>query len=526
MTTTLGWTLIHFLWQGALIALVLAGALALLRRSGSRTRYAVSCAAMLLMVISASVTFTGLQFLEWPAGQTPLPAGTAATDLTFSTDGAPAAEGVRSDISSSGFAYYLPFLVWAWLGGVSALSIRSIGGWAVAERLARRHTSPADAVWQEKFLWLADRLRVSRPVQLAVSLRAQVPAVVGWLRPTVLMPATMFTGLTSEQIEALLAHELAHVRRHDYIVNLMQTAAETLFFYHPAVWWVSRNIREERENCCDDLAVESCGDTLIYVRALAEMEQLRGTAPRLAVAASGGSLLSRAQRLLQRKPPASSAPAAAIAIAGLIVCLLAGVAATGQPAQIEAQNIPKTVDPSGVPSVVAARQTVTPTPPPAAPASPSAAQRAPEKTQAGSWLDEIEAAGFKNLSVDELIRLKSHDVDGNFIGQMRAEGFDLSPDQLVRFRAHDITVEFINEFKQLGMVNLTADDLVRLKAHDIDSAWAREIRSLGYPDASSDDLIRLRAHDISAGTIREAQKRFKDVTLDQLIRLRAHDILR
>src|SRR5205814_4150217 len=125
---------------------------------------------------------------------------------------------------------------------------------------------------------------------------AQVPAVVGWVRPIVLVPASVFTGLTAEQIEALLAHELAHVRRHDYLINLLQTVTETLFFYHPAVWWVSRAIRNERENCCDDLAVEICGNTLAYVRALTDLEQMRQGMPRLAMAADGGSLLSRVQR--------------------------------------------------------------------------------------------------------------------------------------------------------------------------------------------------------------------------------------
>jgi beta-lactamase regulating signal transducer with metallopeptidase domain len=485
-----------------LIAFLLAGVLAVLRQSAARIRYAAGCAAMALMLVSGAVTFLGLQFSGEPDGRTPLPAGSAPADLTFST-GLDKQESARPEQAESPFAYYLPFLVWAWLGGVTALSIRSIGGWAVAERLARRHTSPADAVWEKRSFLLAKRLRVSRPVRLAVSARAQVPAVVGWLRPVILMPATVFTGLTAEQIEALLAHELAHVRRHDYVVNLMQTAAETLFFYHPGVWWVSRNIREERENCCDDLAVESCGDTLAYVRALAEMEQLRATPPRLAVAATGGSLLGRIQRLLQSKPPASSAPAAIIAIVGLAVFVLAGVAATGMSPQIEAQDRPKAADPPGVSSALTPPQTPAPRPAPAAPPAPAPANRLDarqKRTDIGngaSWLDEIEAAGLTNLSVDDLIRLKSHGVDGAFVRQMRAAGFDLSLDDLVRFRAHDITPEFIDEFKQLGLVNLT-----------------------------SDDLVRLRAHDISADTIRAAQKRFKDITIDDLIRLRAHDILR
>ena len=106
--------------------------------------------------------------------------------------------------------------------------------------------------------------------------------LIGWLRPVILFPASALTGLSAEQLEALLAHELAHIRRYDYLVNLLQTTVETLFFYHPAVWWVSAQVRQEREHCCDDLAVAACGDVLTYARALTALEQLRGSEPQLA----------------------------------------------------------------------------------------------------------------------------------------------------------------------------------------------------------------------------------------------------
>src|SRR5207245_10148390 len=122
---------------------------------------------------------------------------------------------------------------------------------------------------------LAARLRVSRPVRLLQSTLVQVPAVLGWVRPVILLPASALTGLTPLQLEVLLAHELAHVRRYDYLVNLIQSAIEILLFYHPAVRWVSRRVREEREHCCDDLAVAVCGDAHLYARALLMMESLR-----------------------------------------------------------------------------------------------------------------------------------------------------------------------------------------------------------------------------------------------------------
>ena len=135
-----------------------------------------------------------------------------------------------------------------------------------------------------------------------------MPTVIGWLKPVVLLPASALAGLAPNQIEAILAHELAHIRRHDYLVNLCRRVVETLLFYHPAVWWLSRRIRAERENCCDDLAVSLCGDPVAYAAALAELEGLRSTTGDLVLAATGGSLLQRVRRLLGAPTHAGRAP--------------------------------------------------------------------------------------------------------------------------------------------------------------------------------------------------------------------------
>jgi beta-lactamase regulating signal transducer with metallopeptidase domain len=145
---------------------------------------------------------------------------------------------------------------------------------------------------------MTERTRVSRPVRLLESVNIEVPTVVGLWRPLILVPTSTLAGLSVSQLEAVLAHELAHIRRHDYLVNLLQALVETALFYHPAVWWLSSRIREEREHCADDVAVESCGDALLYSRALATLEQLRARIPVPAVAANGGALLQRIQRLL------------------------------------------------------------------------------------------------------------------------------------------------------------------------------------------------------------------------------------
>ena len=235
----------------------------------------------------------------------------------------------------------------AWLAGVTVLSARLCAGWLFLQRLRLRATQPVAAAWEAALRRLAARLRVSRPVRLVESTLVEVPSVVGWLRPVILLPASMLGGLTLGELEALLAHELAHIRRHDYLVNLVQTALETLLFYHPAVWWASRAIRHEREACCDDIAAAACGDRLHYARALAHMEELRVASPRLAVAASGGSLAHRIARLLGVPTPQANRSAWWV-LASLAFIALAGIWLDGFSA-VNAQDASPPAGPAGVP---------------------------------------------------------------------------------------------------------------------------------------------------------------------------------
>ena len=174
----------------------------------------------------------------------------------------------------------------------------------VAARMRSMLVRRAPPEWQETLRKLGAQIGLSRPVRLLVSALVQVPTVVGWLRPVVLVPVGALGGLPAEHLEALLLHELAHIRRHDYLVNILQSVAEALLFYHPAVWWVSGHIRAERELCCDDVAVSVTGDALTYARALAQLESYRPAHLSAALAANGGSLADRIARLLGQSRPA------------------------------------------------------------------------------------------------------------------------------------------------------------------------------------------------------------------------------
>jgi uncharacterized protein (TIGR03435 family) len=189
----------------------------------------------------------------------------------------------------------------------------------------------APGEWQRTLDRLKSRISVCRPVRLLVSGLLQAPAAIGWLRPVVLVPAGALAGLPAAQIEALLPHELAHVRRHDYLVNLLQSAVEAVFFYHPAVWWVSSHMRAERELCCDDMAVSITGDAVIYARALAEIDSARLIQPTV-MAANGGSLADRIARLLGQPPSSRRASRGQGAVPALTLLAIGAWAVFAQPA--------------------------------------------------------------------------------------------------------------------------------------------------------------------------------------------------
>ncbi len=314
----LGWMLVHFLWQATVVALLLAVLLRVLRRADANLRYAAACGALALMAVLPLIT---MQLVEIPgpaaeAGPLreiapptaePLPLSVERVGQLPPLSAVPPLETADVTVpipwqerAATALEPALPYMVLGWLAGVFGLSAWHLGGWAQLQRLKRRMTRKAGPALHTMLDALANGLGVRRAVILLESALVEVPTVIGWLRPAILLPASAMTGLSPDQLRAILAHELAHIRRHDYLANIVQTVLEILGFYHPAVWWVSNRIRIERENCCDDLAVHICGNSLQYARALTSMEEIRHRRSDLAVAATGGSLMARIARLLGR----------------------------------------------------------------------------------------------------------------------------------------------------------------------------------------------------------------------------------
>lgn len=309
-----GLTLLYSLWEGALISAALVAVLLAFR--SPRVRYAAACTAMLVILGAFGITLIWLMPERGQASPT-LPVSEVATWRL-----APAI--IAPSHWEPGLSEVAPWLAPFWFAGVLLFYLRYVAGFVSLRRLRRSGVCCPCGRWEQQLTRLGARLRISRPVLLLESVLAEAPMVIGHIRPLILMPVGVLTRLPAGQVEAVLLHELAHIRRHDYLVNVFQRLAEGLLFYHPAIWWIGRVISAEREHCCDDVVVSVFGDAHEYASALAALEQNRRFDREPAMAAIGGSLMKRIRRLLYpKRPNGACAPfgAAAILIASAAIAL-------------------------------------------------------------------------------------------------------------------------------------------------------------------------------------------------------------
>jgi beta-lactamase regulating signal transducer with metallopeptidase domain len=362
---SLGWALLHSLWQGAVVGGVVALLLSTLRAKSPQVRYVVACLGLAAMIaawvgtavsvnraLAPSVAARALRVAVEPT----IELGPAGPD-----DPTPAIRVFDSRESLDRVGPPVPWaqrieqwswlLVPLWLVGVGLLSARLAVSWLGVTRLRRARQRPVPDAIAARMEVLVSRLRIRRAVRIVQSAAVQVPLVVGWLRPVVMLPASALTGLSPAQLEAVIAHELAHVRRHDYLLNVLQSVAEVLLYYHPACWWISRRIRVEREHCCDDIAVALCGDGVTYATALADLESRRRDAA-LALAASDGPLLQRVRRVIAIADEVHREPdwAGSLAPIALMVVLVVGAQAVGRAALADATQAPVPTNGRSIPA--------------------------------------------------------------------------------------------------------------------------------------------------------------------------------
>jgi beta-lactamase regulating signal transducer with metallopeptidase domain len=534
----LAWALLHFLWQGTALAALAAAAMALCRSTSARYALGVGTLVLMLLAPLATFLFYSQQFysqhsysqhsgvadtvkspplaaVAWPIarGRAAASGGTQPSSLGQSYLG-------RSSIVLSLDA--LPWLVEAWLLGVALFSLRSAGGFLLLERERRRQSSVVSPRVLEICRTLQRRIGLAGAIAYCECKWLQAPAVIGWFRPVVFLPVTALTGLSEEQIESVIAHELAHIKRFDPFVNVFQVCVETLLFYHPAVWWLNQRIRAEREHCCDEMAVALCGNAVEYARALTLMEEWR-SAPVLVMAANRGPLSERIVRVLGLKT--LGAGMRGIGLTGSILCLsaalIAGNALLGlaHPPSARAGSSAQAAFSSAAArsAQATAKSTASAKPSPAHPQSGE-----PTTANASSYIDAMKAAGLGDLTVDQLIALKVQDVTPEYVRELQAQGLHPDANNLIAMRVQGITPEYVRDLHASGL-NPTQDQLIGLKVQGADAEYYRGLKEAGIqPDA--DKLIGLKVQGVTPEYVREIRAAGLTVTADQVIALKVQDV--
>ena len=295
ITNAIGWALFHFLWQGLVIALGTAILLQISRNARAQTRYLVTCLGLVLCFLAPIWELRqSLQMAKEPSTSQVVSRGfnDAIIELNW------------TEQTQLWFQAHLDFIVIAWAMVVALLGLRLLFGIFWLRSYSTGNRGVLNAYWQQKTNQLAAQFQIAKPVLVRIVDDLESPITLGWIRPMILIPTSLITGMTPSYLEALIAHELAHISRFDYVVNFIQNLIEMVLFFHPAVWWISKKIRIERENIADDLAASMLGEPRRLALALQELELIQFTTPQLAQAAHGGNLMLRIKRLV--RPEAQS----------------------------------------------------------------------------------------------------------------------------------------------------------------------------------------------------------------------------
>ena len=558
----IGWALLHLLWQGTIVAAILAAVLALMSRQSANARYVVSCGA--LAMVFAMFLATAVRAYDPAAEPIATNAATSSETIKVSLKQLPviiaetAAIGVRDRIVAtlSSTRSALPTIVGIWLAGVVFLSSRLLVSWMRARKLVRVGSQPATADWQRVAAHLSDALGLRRAVTLLESAAVEVPSVIGSLRPIILLPASALTGLTPEQIEMVLAHELAHIKRHDFLVNLLQAVVETLMFYHPAVWWMSRRVRIERENCCDDLAVAVCGNPIQYARALTRLEELRASALSVMVAANGGSLLDRVRRIASGRAEGTvsgSRWAAAVVMLSILVIAVAipslpALAERGEkkapkakPSIAQIDVVVPAVDPDDEADASVDSDVDAEVDPiidehvdtadfdfdldaiDIAPLAAPAALAAADAIAAGHPMIAPMAAVDLNINPMPVVAPRAamaflagldadrdddddeadyEDADDQAGNREIGTGGKLTVDELISLRAVGVTPEYLNEMRAI-FPGLRLREVTSLKAVGVTADYIKEMRGAGYEIKSAKEATSLKAVGVTTDYIKQ-----------------------
>jgi beta-lactamase regulating signal transducer with metallopeptidase domain len=560
----LGWTLVHFCWQGTAVAVAYSVVDRMTSRATSGVRYAVALIALLLMPVVVAATFVEEMRVAAPSQANEQAAGAISP---LPVDGRhravlqeiPLTLALTADQPNSWLVAraerVLPWVDCVWILGMLLLAVRAMGGWWQLEQVRRRARTLVPEELERSFKRICDQLQVGQRVALRVSSEVISPLAMGVWRATVILPVSTVLGLPMEELEAVLAHELGHIRRWDYLWNLLQTAVESVLFFHPSVWSLSRTVRELREICCDEIAVQSCcAGATVYARALLRLEEQRTIQLRLAVALDGcnGSLLRRVKQVLGEGMAVESRMTSGVRVAAagaVVVGLLLGPKITeaiaaptvGASHPVVARVLAAL--PRAVTSQMVAEKT-----PVAAPVAPVAQVRVeplvlpevevnvgmspvPADPQAAggtdrpkgmAYLDDMRAAGYPldlNNDLNTLVTLKSLGVTPEYAKSMGAVGLGKpTVHELITLKSLGVTPEYVAALKQSGLGPKDFHEAVTEKALGITPEYATAMKQKGFGDLNLHQLVALKAQGMTPEYAGWLKQQFPQATVEELKR--------
>ncbi|MDP4258154.1 MAG: M56 family metallopeptidase [Bacteroidota bacterium] len=307
LINALCWTLVHSLWQGLALTILTGILILFMRRSGARIRYAVFSAAFLLFLATACGTFAwqwnkqanGTETVNDAFTKTEVTAQAIPIPPIVADPAIPLYQRIATRLTDY-FNEHASLIVTIWFIIFSARLVRILGGLGRMQRIRHYRTHVPSVYWTDRVKVLAALLHIKVPVALLESELIGAPMMAGVFKPVILLPFSLLAQLPSREVEAILLHELAHIRRKDYLINLFQSFAEILFFFNPGVWWISSLIREERENCCDDMAIGAGGNKKEFIHALVSFQEYGAAKDKFSIAlrGTGNHLLQRVKRIL------------------------------------------------------------------------------------------------------------------------------------------------------------------------------------------------------------------------------------
>ena len=571
----LGWTLVHFCWQAAVIALLYRLVDLAFAKSRSHVRYTLALVALMSMFAVAAATL-GYEEMQMPQSTLSQSAGIAETlhgvmnyvESAPTTADAVAAKPItRPDLSAlpATVEKAMPWVDAMWLFGVFILSVRTIGGWRRIRQLRHAGLIEIPERVRNSFERLSQRVGIRRKIELYVCPRISGPLAMGVFRSLVLLPASALTALSPDQLEVVLAHELAHIRRGDYLWNMIQTMVETLFFFHPAVWWVSNNLRQQRELCCDDVALACCSDPVVYATALLRLEEQRSSHLHLAMALDGHrtgiSLRERIVRILgdapeRRREIAPLSLVGVCTVVGLFLLPLphvfADYVAPAKPVLVAATVFPEQRMHVVVPEAVKRTRKVAFTQAPAHKEAPAVAPAIavgerptlPMSLAVSPALKALFAQpatiavprpAMEPLPAPEplpvLASMAAQDAANaaspktDYITAMRAAGYNVDLDKYVAMKIQGVTPEYARSMSEVGLGKPTADELVSLKIFGVTPEYVKELKGMGIAPTSIQDLTSYKIFKVTPEFVAAMKAAgFRSIPSKKLVELRVHGV--